>query len=341
MKKSSAIQFAALTARIRKAGSEIQLFPAGLIRARDGRPEGLTGWQLDEAAAKALIERAAARQTPFVIDYEHQTLYAETSGQPAPAAGWFDQLEWREGDGLYAINVEWTARASALIEGDEYRYLSPVFGYDAKTGVVTELLMAAVTNNPAIDGISDVAAARSQHNPEAKVKPVNKEQLKLLGLPEDATEEQITAALKSQSQKQTAAEQEVAALRAEAGKSPDPAKYVPADAVAQMQTQIAALTAQVTGGEVDRLVEAGLEDGRLVKSLEPWARELGKNDIAALRTYLGSAQPIASLTSRQTDGKKLPAETEALTADEIAVCRATGISQAQFIEAKKAEETAQ
>lgn len=154
------ISIAALTARLRTPSTDIQLFPAGVFRARDGRPTGITGWRMDAASARELIALSGQRQTPFVIDYEHQTLYAETSGNPAPAAGWFERLEWREGDGLYAVDVEWTARATAMIEGDEYRYLSPVFKYD-KNGAVTELLMVAVTNNPAIDGIADVAAARS------------------------------------------------------------------------------------------------------------------------------------------------------------------------------------
>ncbi|WP_305965658.1 phage protease [Marinobacter salsuginis] len=140
------ISIAAFTARLRTPSTDIQLFPAGVFRARDGRPTGITGWRMDAASARELIALSGQRQTPFVIDYEHQTLYAETSGNPAPAAGWFERLEWREGDGLYAVDVEWTARATAMIEGDEYRYLSPVFKYD-KNGAVTELLMVAAARS--------------------------------------------------------------------------------------------------------------------------------------------------------------------------------------------------
>jgi len=60
---------------------------------------------LVELAAQHLIDRVAAAAVDYVIDYHHQTLLAEKNGQPAPAAGWFDALEWREGDGLYAIDV--------------------------------------------------------------------------------------------------------------------------------------------------------------------------------------------------------------------------------------------
>jgi phage I-like protein len=96
-----------------------------------------------------------------VVDYEHQTLLAAQNGHPAPAAGWFSKLEWRE-SGLFAIDVEWTERATQMIEGGEYKYISPVFAYDKKTGKVLRLLHAALTNNPALDGMDAVAASQYQ-----------------------------------------------------------------------------------------------------------------------------------------------------------------------------------
>ena len=343
MKTSLRLQIAACTTRLRKAGSEIQLFPAGLFRARDGRPEKLKGWRMDAAAAAQVIELAEKQQTPFLIDYEHQTLYAETSGNPAPAAAWFENLEWREGDGLYATGVEWTQKATGLIEGDEYRYLSPVFKYDEDTGAVTELLMAAVTNYPAIDGIADVAAARYLQTPPQEVTPVDKELLEMLGLGEDATPEQVRAAIQALMDKAGEAEtakNDMEALRGRLDK-PDPAKFVPVSAVSELQTQVAALSTKLQTGEVDQLVKEGLDDGRLVKSMEDWARDLGKKDVAALRSYLDNAQPIAALSRQQTDGKKPPEGGNHLTDEELAVCRAMNQTPEEFLKAKgvKVEET--
>ncbi len=96
------------------AEREIQLLPAGEFAARDGRPGKGGKWKIDAAIAAALIALAEARTTPFVLDYEHQTLHAERNGQPAPAAGWFKTLEWREGKGLYATDVQWTERAAFI-----------------------------------------------------------------------------------------------------------------------------------------------------------------------------------------------------------------------------------
>src|SRR5690606_27549845 len=80
----------------------IQVIPAGAFRARDGRPKDVPFWRMDTAAAKSVIDAFSAEQYRPVVDYEHQTLHAESNGKDAPAAGWIQQLEWREGDGLYA-----------------------------------------------------------------------------------------------------------------------------------------------------------------------------------------------------------------------------------------------
>lgn len=158
---------AACAFEIQATGKAIQLFPAGAFRARDGRPkEVATGvWLINAWIAQRVIGKAAANAADLVIDYEHQTLNSAENGLPAPAAGWFHALEWREGAGLFATDVRWTERAKAMITAGEYRYLSPVFSYDQKTGEVLELHHVGLTNFPALDGMASLpalAAARFQ-----------------------------------------------------------------------------------------------------------------------------------------------------------------------------------
>ena len=121
----------------------------------------MQGWNLTDDLANKLISTATRQRDRFLIDYDHQTLHTQANGGKAPAAGWFSRLEWRPGDGLYAMGVEWTASAQAAIDAKEYRYISPVLTYDAATGDVTGLLMAALVNYPAIDGLTDLAVAAS------------------------------------------------------------------------------------------------------------------------------------------------------------------------------------
>lgn len=149
------------------ARDSFRLLPAGVFRSTDGRPAGLAGWRMDRDIAAKLIMLAATRQNDVVIDYEHQTLKTGENGMPAPAAGWFRNLEWREGDGLYATGVKWTDAAAKMLAAQEYRYISPTFAYNSKTGDVDNIMSVALTNNPALDGLTDLAAATRLRNPRA------------------------------------------------------------------------------------------------------------------------------------------------------------------------------
>lgn len=152
--------FAACILELASGERELQLLPAGKFRAHDGRPTDAPAWYIDAALAQRLIAAARARANPLVIDYEHQTLNAEKNGQTAPAAGWWDakNMVWREGQGLFITDVTWTEKASAMIAAGEYKFFSPVFKYDKQTGAVTAILMGALTNYPAIDGMEALAA---------------------------------------------------------------------------------------------------------------------------------------------------------------------------------------
>lgn len=139
------------------APTTFRILPAGMFRATDGRPATLPGWKVDAQIAAQLIAAIHAQANDLVIDYEHQSTQSPANGQPAPAAGWFKRLEWREGDGLYVMDARWTERARAMIEAGEYRYLSPVFQFDGATGAVTRLHSLALTNTPALNGLVDLS----------------------------------------------------------------------------------------------------------------------------------------------------------------------------------------
>lgn len=316
----------------------VQIFPAGEFRARDGRPEKLDAWRVDRTAAEHLIALVRAQATVPVVDYEHQTLHAETNGQPAPAAGWMRDLEWREGEGLFA-RIEWTDRALAAIRAGEYRYFSPVFESDPKTGVVTRLLMGAITNYPGLDGMLPVAA-RATSTTEQESETVNKLLAAIvaaLALPADTTEDQAATAITALTGKLADRDREIVTLKA-ATTATDPSRFVPLAAFDQVKGELAALTAKLQGNETEALIAAGLADGRLHSSLESWARDLGKTSPAALKSYLDTATPIAALKGTQTNGQPPVPETGAhgLTAEELVVCTATGIDPETFAKTKVA-----
>lgn len=179
-----------------RANGRAQLLPAGEFKARDGRPGPGKAWRLTDQAGRQLAAalNTVASATPISIDYEHQTLLAASNGQPAPAAGWIEATEWAPGEGLFA-RVNWTPRGRALIEADEYRYISPVILY-ADDGTVTGLHNAALVSVPAIVGMDAVTAALSALFPTTTHQESRMDLsalIALLGLAAGATAQDVTA----------------------------------------------------------------------------------------------------------------------------------------------------
>jgi phage I-like protein len=341
------------TQKITATGNEFMLFPAGEFRGNDGRPTECASWVMNAANAQVLIAAANAKGVDYVIDYEHQTLRAKENGKPAPASGWFRELEWREGDGLYAVNNRWTANASTMIADDEYRYISPVFAYD-RNGNVIGLINAALTNSPALENMEAVllAAASMFSGDVTEDTSMNEELLErlrwLLNMPEGSTAEDIAAQLdKIKSQLGTAAtsfnletyltdsttsiaalSQQVNDLKDAQPQAVDMTKYAPIEVVNELNDRVAALSSQQQDGELEGLLTAALSDGRVVgKATEDWLREMGKTNMAGVRHYLDNvAVPIVALTSLQTSKTNVrrdPAPVgspDNLDADLIAVC---------------------
>lgn len=311
-----------------------------------------SAWFTNADIAAKIIADIASRANPVVIDYEHQTLLSAENGQKAPAAGWItaDGMEWREGEGLFA-RVEWTEIAKLHIDAKEYRFISPVLAFDKKTGAVKKIINAALTNNAAIDGMAEVSArltaSLTQENTAMDWEELLEQLRWMLNLPTLATKEDVIAELqkavaliKSGQPEAVAAasfsitgllsakDVQIAALKSAA---PDPARYVPVDAMQALQTEVAALRNEKVARDVDGVVVAALSAGKLLPPQEKWARDLGMKDLAALNQYLDTAQTVAALTATQTGGKP-PAGQPAgeLSESQLAMCRSTGVDPAEF-----------
>jgi phage I-like protein len=269
--------------------SEIQLTPSGTFKAKDGRPHGLDGWQVNAQNSKNVTSLANNQTDKFVIDYEHQTLYAKQNGQPAPAAGWFGSVEYREGLGLFATNVEWTGKAALAIQNKEYRYISPVISYDNKTGNVQKIHMAALVNNPALDGMKDLTALAEQHfsTPQEPIMDKDKEIAELKAQISDLKKQ-----LDESKSKAACADTQTVDL----------SQYMPITQAKALQDELTALATQVKDKEVAEIIEAALKDGRLLATQKDWANELGKSNLSSLKTFVSQAQPVAALSGMQTRG---------------------------------------
>ena len=285
----------ALLSTIEKEGlGRIQLFPFGNFQARDGRPKNLpikaTHWSLDKEGAEALIQSANQRKTPYSIDYEHQSHQSHHKGA-IPAAGWFKSLEWVEGKGLFAVDVQWTEEARALIKADQYRYISPVFHFNPKTGAITGLVDCALTNHPALDGMMQAEAkaeleAQSTTPSSATDSPnpnpqggtlMSEDQNTALALLKEqvATHNQTIAKLK---ETQATDQSTIARLKTE--------NQAKDESIKALNTELSTLKAEQEVQAKAYLVEQGIKEGKLAPALKDWAMGQSKESLEA---YLASA----------------------------------------------------
>ncbi|MFM5558740.1 phage protease [Aeromonas rivipollensis] len=344
-----------------------QLLPVGPFKARDGRPFDVPGghWLLDKAIATTLINRAKALGQDILIDYDHQTLNIEKTGKEAPAAGWYngDEIEWREGQGLF-IKPRWTERAAAMITAKEYRFLSAVFPYDAQ-GRPLELRMTAITNDPGVVGMQALAALSAQPiqpgqpatpaHAVHKETPMNELLKKLLAklgieLTGDPTDEQLQKALTELDSLQASAKKapeleaalsaekaSLAALKAQPGGQVDLAQFVPVATYNALVTQVAALTAQVDTTDAATLIKEARTAGKVVAAEEEYLTAYAaQKGVAALKALLEPRPAIAALTASQTAAVTLPEKKgeAVLSAEDKYAADQLGISHEDFAKAK-------
>jgi phage I-like protein len=333
------------------ATPDVQLLPAGEFVGRDGRPgKGLT-WKLSDAQGQALAAKLTARHQTikFNFDYEHQAMLAEQTGRPAPASGWARAFEWRSGDGLYALNVQWTKRAKPMIVDEEYQYISPVITYDKTTGEVSGVMNAALTNIPNLEmsAVSAQAMARlnalsfSQPPEKSTMNEVLKALLESLGLnvSEATTREQAVAAVAALKVKADKADElgtEVAALKAKpAIGEPDPTKWVSLENFNKLNEQVVALSAKHTTGEVDKMIADAVSAGKCTPVVEEVWRNVGSKDVAMLKALIDKTPANPALAGQQqSQGRSAQQEQRDPkapgTSDELAMCKNLGMTLEDF-----------
>lgn len=342
---------------------EVLLIPDGEFSSHDGRPFDVPNnkWLLDQQAASLITSAALNRKNDFLFDYDHQTLRSVENGKPAPAAGWFGELQYVAGKGLVALNVKWTPKAAQMLKDKEMRYVSPVFHYDKATGRPTKLLHVALTNDPAVLGMDEVAILNSltpnQTNQPNSTNGVTMNHSQLLAalvaaigitVDGDVTEAQVEQAkdklkdLQGKSDEVVALTSQVAALNTQIGSNADVdlTKYVPVETYNGLVTQLAALNTQHSAATIDAAIDAAKADGRIVEAETTYLKQLGEQQgVAALNALLDARTPLVALNANQvtTNTPQDQAKTgvAALTADDKYAADALGISYDEFAKNKE------
>jgi phage I-like protein len=296
-----------------------------------------------------MVQAFGAQKIETVVDYEHASVF----GGEAPAAGWIEDLQVRQGEQGAELwgRVNWTAPAAEQIRLRQYRYLSPTVVFntrDRKTSEMTgaSLHSVALTNKPFLTELPEVRlnAALLGLPLDEEHDAMNEEQLRALaaalGLSAEATPEQVTEkaqALKAQADQTAHAGETLAALftRLELPQAAtreqalaavvqlkNPAGTVPADRVAALESELATL-------QRDRLIAAAEQAGKVTAQNREWAQSYALKDPEGFKAWMASALAIVP-TRRVQPAPTNGAPTLTLNETEEHVRQKLGISLEQW-----------
>ncbi len=315
----------------------VKLLKLGEIKSQKG------DFIVDEESFQRIRNTFKDRGIDIVIDYEHQTL----EDVQAPAGGWIKDIILQ--DGAIAAKVEWTPKAEEYLKNKEYRYLSPVVLVRKSDNKAVVLHSVALTNTPAIDGMFAIVNSINIDEFEGGNDMDLKKLAALLGLPEDATEEQIMQAiqmavgelgkLQEQLKKKDGSEGEtevvankvimgLLGLDNEKAKTEDvaaaivalknPANYVPA-------TEFNKLKERLDKKDSDEVVTKALKAGKISAAQKEWAEEYALKDPEGFKRFVEKAPQTVPMGEIELDDvKKSDGRIEETT---MAVCKMLGVSK--------------
>jgi phage I-like protein len=310
----------------------IELLPAGVFYGRDGRGP----FRLDDPTAVIESTTALQMNAGIPIDYDHATDFGAPEGRPAPAAGWIRELEVR--GGAVWGRVEWTARAATSIVAREYRYVSPVFQFDPKDGVVTRLLRAGLTNNPNLHltaiAASRTAAAHNETKDEQMEFPTQ-ELRELLNLDGDATVADVLAKVR-----ELRAAGDAASSQSTSTHAHDPAHYVAIAEFERALTELNALKADRARERAAHTVEDAIRAGKIVPAQREWAIAYCAADARGFQAF--AAKQPSILGENLGENLRLSGQPPAagradigLNAAELAICAQLGLKHSEFVRRKR------
>lgn len=315
----------------------VKLLKLGEIKSQKG------DFIVDEESFQRIRNTFKDRGIDIVIDYEHQTL----EDVQAPAGGWIKDIILQ--DGAIAAKVEWTPKAEEYLKNKEYRYLSPVVLVRKSDNKAVVLHSVALTNTPAIDGMFAIVNSINIDEFEGGNDMDLKKLAALLGLSEDATEEQIMQAiqmavgelgkLQEQLKKKDGSEGEtevvankvimgLLGLDNEKAKTEDvaaaivalknPANYVPV-------TEFNKLKERLDKKDSDEVVTKALKAGKISAAQKEWAEEYALKDPEGFKRFVEKAPQTVPMGEIELDDvKKSDGRIEETT---MAVCKMLGVSK--------------
>lgn len=299
------------------------------ISAKDGKvPEWpllfADGWNELEGGERFLVDREAfelfakyveRRGNEIVFDYEHQSL----KDVKAPAAGWIKEYRYEDGVGILA-RIEWTEEAASYIVNKEYRYFSPVFYIRKSDKRLVGIHSVALTNTPKINNLPPLLAKLGDDFPGKEDNGMDflKKLIAKLGLADDASEDDVLAAIATLDQKakdvqvkEVVAKDVLAALDMTEG---DTSAVVASIHALKQSTkgsvsreEFDKLQKQLREKDATEVVAKAMAEGKITPDQKEWAQDYAERDLEGFKTFVAKAPvviPKDKLPGNQEKGDK-------------------------------------
>jgi len=159
----------------------VQFTPRGSVTARDDRKFNIN--------PEVLVERFKADGISLPIDIDHATVKRAATGESAPAVGWIEELQARDG-GLWG-RVSWLKEGLRTLAEKTHRYISPTLKV-GENGIAVWLHSAALVAAPAL---SMPAVASADVSQKGKETMLDQKIIAALGLKPDASNEDVIAGI--------------------------------------------------------------------------------------------------------------------------------------------------
>lgn len=326
----------------------IEILPAGeVVTGRDGRffikPDAL-----------AIAENTKANGKDIPIDIDHQSI-----GQGAQ--GWVKELEVRDDTSIWG-RVDWTKEGEKNVGDKSFRYTSPSVAYtptteDQRSGVIIAIEAIGLTNNPNFR-----LQALNHQLPNGDYKMDLKEIARQLGLDENASEAEITAAieaLKAEKPKEDVpaeepkpaeppkedaptTEDKPAAEQKVAANTKAPEGYVSQDAYNILLQQNAELRVAMNNQQANTqksiahsVVDEALKDGRIApNSKQFWDDCAERLGVDYVKGQLDQMKPLVQTAANHKLNAKPTTTGSGLTDTEKQTAANLGLTEEEFLKAK-------
>lgn len=304
--------------------ARVPLHPFGEFTANSGSMR----FRFDADSLERVKAQLREKGVPFVIDLHHATLKVEEGkAAEAPAMGFIHDVEV-EGDTVYGV-VEWTPLGQEKAAQGGFGFISPVLYY-TEDGHVVGYHSHALTNRPGTDYQRRIGL-------EERMDWLKQ----MLGLGQDATEEQVKAALEALQGKARLGDLLMQALELSSTEiTPElrgrvirmAANEQLVEHVNQLRQALEAQASERKKEQVETLIRQALEDGRIPAQDEArikfW-RDQAAKDLEGTKAALEMMPKLVPTAPITTPAK--PADgVAALEAADLQVAKLVGLSEEEL-----------